>query len=111
MVFLIVPARNDLPSYRFKINLSGAIFTLRLRYNSRMDRWILDIADPTNNDILNGLPILVERDLAGRFVISGLPLGTFFATDDTGEGSQPTRYSFGTTHTLYYADPTQEAVA
>jgi len=109
MNFLTIPARNDLPWYRFKITLSNVIYTLRFRFNTRSSRWILDIADASNNDILNGVPILIERDMAGQYVIPGLPVGLIFATDDTNQGTEPTRFSFGQDHTLWYGDPTQAA--
>ncbi len=102
MSFEILPARNDLPWYRFKITLDDVIYTLKIRYNTRMQRWILDIADGSNVDLVTGLPILLERNIAGQYVFSGLPESVFFCTDDTNQGSQPTRLSFGVTHTLWY---------
>src|SRR4249920_2633608 len=99
MNFLILPARNDLPWYNIKDTLSGVLYTLRFRYNTRMQRWIMDIADPSNNNILNGIPLLILRDAVGQYVIVGLPVGTIFSTDDTNQNTQPTRYSYGTDHT------------
>lgn len=107
MTFLLVPARNDVPWYKFKITLSNVIYTLRFRYNVRMQRWIMDIADASDNDIINGIPLLLLRTLSDRFVIASLPVGTLFVTDDTQQNTQATRYSFGTDHTLFYADPLQ----
>jgi hypothetical protein len=107
MLFMNVPARNDLPWYYFKTTLSGAIYTLRFRYNSRMQRWIMDVADASNNDVIVGCPVLLLRDVFGQYVVAGLPPGLFFASDDTNAGNQPTRFSFGTDHTLWYEDPTQ----
>lgn len=100
--FATLPARNDLPSYRFKITLSGAVYTLRFRFNTRMNRWIMDIADPSNNDILDGLPLLILRNIAGQYVITGLPPGVFFCVDNTGKDLQPVRASFGLGSSLYY---------
>lgn len=103
--FLQVPARNDVPWYRFTVTLTGVVYTLTFRYNTRMDRWALDVADASNNALLVGVPLLIERDLIGRFVISGLPPGTLFAADFTNQDTQPTRFSFGTDHGLIYVDP------
>lgn len=105
--FLTIPARNDLPWYKFKITLSGVIFTLHFRYNTRMQRWIMDINDPSDNPILLGVPVLIVRNLTGQYVTLAIPEGLFFATDDTGQSTQPTQFSFGTDHTLWYQDPTQ----
>lgn len=99
-----LPARNDLPWYRFKITLGTVIYTLRFRYNTRNQRWILDVMDASGNDIVIGLPVIIGRDLAGQYVMSGIPVGAFFSTDDSKNNSQPTRFSFGTDHTLWFID-------
>lgn len=104
-VVVQLPASNDVPSYKFRVALSGSLFTLRLRYNTRMARWILDVADSQNNDILVGVPLLINYNLTGRFVIPGLPQGFVFCTDDTNQQTQPTRYAFGVDHSLFYLDP------
>lgn len=104
-----IPATNDVPWYNFKVTLSGTLYTLRFRFNTRMNRWILDLADAQNNDILNSLPMLINRNMNGRFVTPDLPPGFLFCTDDTNQGTQPTRYSFGKDHSLFYFDPTGSA--
>lgn len=107
MTFFIVPARNDLPNYQFRVSLSGQLFTLYFHYNVRMDRWILDILDSSGNMILAGTVLLILRDLVGQYVTLALPPGLLFATDDTQQDTQPTLLSFGTDHTFWYEDPLQ----
>jgi hypothetical protein len=107
MTFFQIPARNDLPWYQFKITLSGVIYTLVFRYNTRMQRWILDIADPAGNQIITGLVLLIERLVTSQYVTLALPPGPLFALDDTNQDAQPTLFSFGIDHTLAYGDPTQ----
>jgi hypothetical protein len=80
---------------------------LVFRYNSRMQRWILDINDSQNNQILSGVPILIGLDLTGQYLYLSIPPGVFLALDNTNQDTQPTVYSFGTTNSLYYQDPTQ----
>ncbi len=104
MSFLQVPTRNDVPWYKFTLTLSGQVYTLRFRYNTRMSRWIMDIADSSNNDLLVGIPVLIERDMTGQYVFVTLPSGTFFAMDVTNQGNQPTRYSFGIDAALIYRE-------
>jgi hypothetical protein len=67
----------------------------------------MDILDPSGNQILCGIPCLIQRNMIGQYTTFAIPEGVFFATDDTGQGNQPTLYSFGTDHTLWYEDPTQ----
>lgn len=108
MQAFIVPLSNDVPFYRFKVDLSGVQFTVRARYNQRMDRWVIDIADPSNNDIINGLKICIRTELFAQYVIPGLPVGSMIAEDNRNTvQDQPVRNSFGTTHSLLYMDPTQ----
>jgi len=99
-----IPAKNDLPWYKFKIALSGIIYTCRFRFNTRMNRWMIDLCDSAENEIINGLPLLISRNITGQFVIAGLPTGVIFVTDDTGQDQQPTRYSFNQDKTLFYVD-------
>src|ERR1700733_326462 len=106
MTFFTVPVINTLPWYKFKITLSGVIFTLNMRYNGRMARWMLDVLDPSGNPILMGMTVLIQRNLTGQYVPLPLPEGILFATDDTGQDTQATIYSFGSDHTLWYEDPT-----
>ena len=105
--YFIAPARNDLPWYTFSIVLTGVVYTLTMRYNARMTRWMMNITDSAGNDLLNGIPCLNYVNMTGRFVELGLPSGDFFCVDNTNQGMQPTRYSFGTTNNLLYLDPSQ----
>jgi hypothetical protein len=101
-----IPVDTDLPWFIYRISLSSTLYTLRFRFNSRMNRWILDIANSQDSSLITSIPLLILRDLNTRFVTPGLPAGGFFCVDDTVSNSQPTRLSFGTTHTLWYYDTT-----
>lgn len=100
-----IPLDSTFPWFFFTIALSGAIYTLHFRFDTRMNHWIMDVHDAQDNDILDGIPLLIERNLIGRFSISALPPGMFYVLDTSGQGTEPTRYSFGTTHVLAYYDP------
>lgn len=107
MSFLVgIPVGNDLPFYKLRVPLSGILTGLRFQFNTRMNRWIMDVTDAQDVDLLSGVPLLVNRDLIGFYVYSGALPGRFLVTDDTNTGAQPTRNSFGTTHSLLYYDPT-----
>jgi len=101
-----MPARNDVPWYTFQITLSGSIFNLIFRFNTRNNRWFMDINDAVGNPVLLGVPLLVDTNLFGQYTSLNLPDGIMFPTDDTGTGIQPTLYSFGTECTLWYYDLT-----
>lgn len=103
-----LPLSNDVPWYTFQTTLAGTQYTFVLRFNTRMNRWLMDILDATaSTTLIAGLPLLIERDIAGQYAyVTGIPQGTLFCTDDTGAGAQPTRLSFGLDHTGWYLDPT-----
>ncbi len=107
MTIFELPLRNDLTWYSFKTSLSGEIFTLELRYNTRMQRWIMDIEDPSGNVILAGIPLLIQINLTAQYPELALPVGTFVTVDETDTDTQPTQYSFGVSNALLYLDPTQ----
>lgn len=104
---LTIPARNDLPFYSFRCTLTGVIYTLQMKYNTRMQRWIMDINDSNGNQIFSGAPILIDLDIFGQYTTLAIPVGVIFAVDDTGQDAQPERFSFGLTNTLWYNDPPQ----
>lgn len=107
MTYFTIPSGNTLPNYQFRITLSGQIYTLYFHYNTRMQRWILDVSDSTGNQILTGIVLLVLRDLVGQYITLALPVGLMFCTDDTQKNQQPTLFSFGTDKTFWYGDPDQ----
>lgn len=104
MSFFRVPLRNDLPFYSFRDTFSGVVYTLQLKYNTRMQRWILDLQDPAGNPILAGLVLVTRRSLTAQYGTYGVPPGIFFVVDNTGNDAQPTQFSFGNTHDLIYSD-------
>lgn len=107
MTFFIVPMDNSFPWFKFKITLSGVIYVMSFRFNTRSNSWYLDILDSSNQVIIAGLAILIDRNLLGQYRTFAVPVGTLFATDDTGKELEPTLNSFRVDHTFWYADPIQ----
>lgn len=107
MTAYTIPVSNQYPWHKFRVTLSGVVYTLRFRFNNRSNRWEMDIADASDTDILDGIPLLIESDLTYQYrdSVAGLPPGQFTVVDITGAGQQPTLYSFGLTHQLNYVDP------
>lgn len=106
MTIYLTPIQANLPWYFFSTTLSGNTYILRLRYNSRMQRWVMDIADAANNTIIAGMVLLINRNANGQYVAAGVPPGVFFAYDDSSQGTEATEFSFSIDHSLNYIDPT-----
>lgn len=84
MATIEIPVRSDLKSYEFTIDLENVTYTLRFKFNERMNLWIMDIADSVNEDIVNGVPVQSNIDIFGQIVSDDIPPGQFIAIDETG---------------------------
>ncbi len=104
MANLVMPIRNDLAAYTFQIDLEGTIYTFTFRYNERMDRWLMDIADANEETIITGIVVLTEWLLIDRFKDDRLPPGNFLAIDESGEQKYPGREDFGQDVKLFYVE-------
>jgi len=100
----VIPVRADLPAYTFQIDLEGKLYTFTFRYNERMDRWLMDIADENENPLLSGIVILTDYNLIERFKDDALPPGEFFALDESGEQKYAGREDLGNDIKLFYVE-------
>ena len=94
--------RNDVFNYKFKTNLSGVVYSFTLRYNGRMDRWIMDTNDVAGNPILTGIVLLINRIFLTKYPTLNIIPGTLGVVDLSGKGIQPTQFSFGVNNFLVY---------
>lgn len=63
-----IPVTSDSFNYEFNIIINNSIYILRLYFNRRASKWILDIKDENNNPIVMGLTILAGAKITKRFV-------------------------------------------
>jgi len=106
MAYLEVPLRTDIYAYTQKTTIEEVVYTLGLRYNARMERWVLDIMDAAGEMLLAGVKLLINYPLTRRFVgsIEGLPEGHFMIVDETGQERNPTRDDLGDDIKLIYVE-------
>jgi len=100
-----LPMAQNLPSFSFTSTLSGVAYTFNANYNTRADRWMLDILDVTLTPILMGIPLLIDRDLLAQYPTLPLPPGGLFVVDESGKQAQPGMGSFLINHNLLYLEP------
>ena len=105
---IIIPTRNDLDYYTFKITLDGADFNFTFTWNTRSERWHFDLADSSNSPIVSGAPVLCGWLILGRFRDTRLPTGDFIFVNVDGTLTDPGRYDLGTTCNLYYVEAADE---
>ena len=87
--------------------LGPASYILTFRYNTRMDRWVLDIATSVGVPIVTGRVIQGRWPVLSRFVgrYDGLPLGALIAVDMTGQNRDPQENTLGGDVILAYYQP------
>lgn len=101
-----LPARYDMSSYQYTIELSNEIFLLKFYFNRRDNRWYMSIYDETENPIILGIPIIINWGLIDRFKMLERPLGSIFAINFSQEEKNPVRKDLGTNVLLFYNDGT-----
>jgi len=106
MAYLEIPIRTDIPAYQFQITLEGTVYTLHFHYNTRAERWVMDVNNVDDEPIVVGVPLLYGLPLLDRYQDERLPLGSFMILDETGEERNPTRDGFGSDFKLLYREST-----
>lgn len=104
MALLKINTRADFPSYNQRVELDGVIYNLIIRYNERMKRWILDIQDQEENDIIIGLVMVKGVPLLQQYVKTDLPPGDFILLHRDGTDINAEREDLGDSVNLYYQE-------
>lgn len=93
------------PSSHQVVSLDGVSIGLRLWWNARGQRWILDVEDAQGEAIASGLGLVTGVSLLARFgVRDDLPPGALIAVDTSGAGAPPGRDDLGGRVRVYYLD-------
>lgn len=103
---LELPVRSDFKAYEFQIDLDGIVYTLRFRFNYRMERWVMDIATEAGEDILNGIVLVTGYPLLDQYAYSELPPGRMIAIDVTGQNRDAGEDDLGNSIKLLYEEVT-----
>jgi hypothetical protein len=104
MATLQLPIRNDQPAYRFQLTLETRVYFFEFRFNTRQDRWLMDVLDETQSPILMGIPILTGLPILDGYTRATRPPGTFVAVDLTGQERNADRETFGVDVVLLYVE-------
>lgn len=82
----------------------GTPYQLQGHFNTRMNRWVLDVKDENGNDLVLGLVLVPDWQLAdglkGR--VAGFWRGQLFTLDTTGRGRAADLETLGKDVKLYY---------
>jgi hypothetical protein len=106
MAYLTMPISSDEPSYDFQVPLEGTVYSLGFSYNSRSNRWSMDIMDEVENPLIMGIVLVAGVVLNTRFVEAAGPAGSFYLYDTQGGGADPGRDDLGNRFQLFYREST-----
>jgi hypothetical protein len=99
-----IPLRNDFASYLFSILLEKKLYFFKIRFNTRLDLWAMDILTETQEPIYCGIPMLVNIPLTLGLNSTLAPPGEFFLIDETGKDRNPDRFTLGVDLKLEYVE-------
>jgi len=104
MVIKQLPVNSDIANYEFKTDLEGTRYIFTFRFNTRANRWIVDILQDDKTMILSGIPLVLGTDLIGRFQNADLPPGNLFLVNLENEYAECGRNDLGNDVLLMYQE-------
>ncbi len=98
-----IPIDTEDANFKIRTELDDVQYVLRLRWNTRSEKWIFSILDSAENLLAGGLKINVNADLLGAFnATSPFPPGPLFLWDKKDLGGEAGRDDLGKDYGLYY---------
>jgi hypothetical protein len=99
MATITIPLRNDIFNYGFRFAMDGVAYSMTLRYNRRIDSWVLDF-----DSVLYGARLCGGQDILGQFHHLAVPPGELRVVDLDGENKEPTKENFSDRVVLQYTE-------
>lgn len=108
MAFVEIPTRNDLPAYNYVVRLDGVNYKLSYYFNPRMNngqgKWFVGLYDQLDNLLVAAVPIVATWPLFDRFKSLGIPPGTIFCFDTSGQNKDPGQFDLGDRCRMIYME-------
>lgn len=98
----LIPFDNQLTSFTQDITLGTRTVKMTFYFNSRFDRWHMDIQDLDGNDILVGKVLHSNMDALIRCFDSRAPSGAIYPFDFSDLGREPGFENLGDDIQLVY---------
>lgn len=104
MAIFEVPLRANVPDQELQVPLEGRVYTLRLRWAGREERWYLDLSDEDRSPIYTGIAVVLNFPLGIRCASDRVFPGVLMASDTSGSNAEPTLTDLGDRVKLLYFD-------
>lgn len=83
------------PAWSMELTLDGRVYTMRGKYNTRSDQWVVDILSRERQPLLLGLRLVLNYPLLLANYDERLPRGQLFVVDPAGSANaDPGRLDF-----------------
>ena len=94
---------NQDPCFNFDTVLDNSTYYFRVRFNARLNLWVLDLKDRSSEAIINGVPFFSNTELFKYVSMESLPKGTLlpFAVNKAGDAD---RFNLGLDVKLFYLE-------
>lgn len=97
-----IPINPQSAAQEFETVLDGNVYRLGFRWNWRDSSWSMDIQTRNRVPLLDGLKVVLNYELIGRFVDERLPDGFIVALDSTRRLEGIGRFDLGNTVPLLF---------
>lgn len=101
-MIVVLPVEPSIPDQQFETNLDGTNYAIRVRWNSRMEQWFMDVMDETESPIAMGLALVLGAYIGKRCADPRFPPGLFMASDLANSGTDATLDDITTRVPIYY---------
>jgi hypothetical protein len=107
---LIIPWQ-DKPDFLEEVTIENVPYVLRFIFNSRGNFWTMDFLDRDQNDIINGVRLVLGEEFLRQHPDIGLPPGMMFVIDETGDTTPIEQNDFfsGRVNLMYVTEAEVEA--
>lgn len=109
---MAIQIKVDDNAYQQKlITLNGQTLFITVSFNTRDNRWYVDVSDRNEVDLITGIKLLPNQNLTSKYVsINSLIGGNLYCVNIKGDGIDITRDNFGTDRQfqLWYISSSEE---
>lgn len=97
-----IPFINEDGNQEFDITLDEVVYRLRFTYNSRLNKWAMDILSVNGTELLCGVLMVLGVDFLAQYVSKNLPSGKMYLVNLVDGITEANETSFGVDVRLYY---------
>lgn len=108
MAVSIIPTDAQQIAFRQTMTLNNVILNLRFYFNSRSQRWKIDILDVDNEPLILGRTMNLGLDIYNRFVLEDLPSGFLTTINLRTRTAEATLTNLGKDVLLLFDDQVEE---